>query len=105
MAGFRGMCLSSQATRESTNRRIVVEAGWSIKQDTISKISQAKRPGGMAQAVEGLPRSQSLSSTPSTTKKILPVHTKTCTQMLIILLFIIAPNKHSPNAHQLVNKL
>jgi hypothetical protein len=25
--------------------------------------------------------------------------------MLIILLFIIAPNKHSPNAHQLVNKL
>jgi hypothetical protein len=31
MAGYGGVCLSSQLHRESTNKRIVVQAGQSIK--------------------------------------------------------------------------
>jgi hypothetical protein len=35
------------ATRESTNKRIVVHAGQGIEQDSISKTTNAKRAGGV----------------------------------------------------------
>jgi hypothetical protein len=37
------------ATKDSTNRRIVVQAGPGKKQDTISKITKGNRTSGMAQ--------------------------------------------------------
>jgi hypothetical protein len=54
----------------SINRRIKVQAHLSIKRDTISKITKAKRTGSMTQVVELLPRkSKALSSNPHTSKK------------------------------------
>jgi hypothetical protein len=45
----------------------VVQSGWSIKQDPSSKITRAKRAGGMAQAVECLiTKGKVRSSNPST---------------------------------------
>jgi hypothetical protein len=53
----------------SINRRITVQARLGKKQDPISKITRAKRVGGVKQAVEYLPRKyENLSSNPSTTK-------------------------------------
>jgi hypothetical protein len=40
--------------RGSTNRRIKIQTSPGIKQDPISKITSAKRAGGMAQVVEHL---------------------------------------------------
>jgi hypothetical protein len=58
------------ATQGNTNRRINVQAGQGIKYDLISKITNTKRAGEMAQVVEYLPSScKGLSSTSSTAKK------------------------------------
>jgi hypothetical protein len=49
----------------SINRRIVVQTGLGKKQECISKITRAKRAGGMAQEGECLPSNRkSLSSKP-----------------------------------------
>jgi hypothetical protein len=53
---YSGTCLSSQLWQEASTRRIVVQAGQDRKQDPISKITRAKRAGGVDQAVEHLPR-------------------------------------------------
>jgi hypothetical protein len=47
--------LTSQLLQEALNRRISVQPSLREKQDPISKITKAKRAGGMAQAVEHLP--------------------------------------------------
>jgi hypothetical protein len=61
------MHLSSQG---STNRRTVVQAGLGIKWDPISKITNTKRAGGVAQVVEHLPsKFEALSSNPNYRKK------------------------------------
>jgi hypothetical protein len=52
MAGCGGMHLSSSAMWGSTNRRIMVQHDPGIKQDLISKITNTKRAGGVAQVVE-----------------------------------------------------
>jgi hypothetical protein len=47
----------------------MVQAGPGINQDTISKITNAKRAGRVAQVVEHLPsKLEAFSSTPSTTR-------------------------------------
>jgi hypothetical protein len=43
------------ATWGSTNRRIIVQGCLGIKQNPISKITKAKRAGGVVQVVECLP--------------------------------------------------
>jgi hypothetical protein len=49
------------------NRRIVIQACLSIKQDPISKITNLKRTGGVAQVVENLPsKCEALNSTTNT---------------------------------------
>jgi hypothetical protein len=50
------------------NSRIAVHSSLGIKGDPISKITNAKRAGGVAQRVEHLPsKHKALSSTPNTT--------------------------------------
>jgi hypothetical protein len=49
----------------SINRRIVVQAGPSIKQDSIPKITKTKKAGDMADVVDHLPsKNKALSTTP-----------------------------------------
>jgi hypothetical protein len=49
--------------------RITVQDNLGIEQDTISKLTRAKRAGGMAQAVDFLPSKwEVMSSKPSTQK-------------------------------------
>jgi hypothetical protein len=82
IAGHSGAHLSSQLWPEAYNRRIVVQAHLSKKQDLISKITRAKRSGGMAQVVEHLPsKCETLSSNPSTgkKKKVISVQVIMCT--------------------------
>jgi hypothetical protein len=56
--------------KKAQKRWMVVQVGWSRKQDPISKINRAKRAGGMVQVVEHLPRKlKVLSSKSRTTKK------------------------------------
>jgi hypothetical protein len=56
-------------TQGSINRRIEVQGYLGIKQDFISKVTNAKKAGGMAQGVESLlSKCEALSSTPNTTK-------------------------------------
>jgi hypothetical protein len=67
MAGHGGTCPSSSATQESTNKRIVVQAGPGTKQNPTSKITNAKR----AQVVACLPtKHKALSSNPTPQKKM-----------------------------------
>jgi hypothetical protein len=62
-----GQLLSSLATQGSTNKRIPVQAFPGIKQDPISKITNAKRNGGVAQVVMQMPsKHETLNSTPNT---------------------------------------
>jgi hypothetical protein len=66
------------ATRESTNRRMEVQANLGIKQDPISKITNAKRSGGVTEQEEYLPcKCKTLSSIPVQT------HTHTHTNIYI----------------------
>jgi hypothetical protein len=55
MVGCIGASLSSQLLEGSTNRKIVVQVSLVINQDPISKITNAKWVGGLAQVVEHLP--------------------------------------------------
>jgi hypothetical protein len=48
------------ATAGSINRRIAVHASLGKKQDSISKITIAKRAGGVVQVVQHLPRKSKL---------------------------------------------
>jgi hypothetical protein len=65
-----GMHLSFPSTLGSTNRRIEVQAGLSIKCDPISKLANTKRTGGVDHVVvKLLSEHEFLSSIPSTTKK------------------------------------
>jgi hypothetical protein len=53
-----------------STRRITVQVGWQKNQESISKITRAKRTGDMAQEAEPLPSKwEALSSKSSTTKK------------------------------------
>jgi hypothetical protein len=54
MAGYSGGHLSPQATWGNMNRRIEVQAALEINWDPISKTTNAKRAGGLAQVVRGL---------------------------------------------------
>jgi hypothetical protein len=49
--GCGSTCLPSQLTVGNINRRIAVQAELDKKQDPISKITRAKRAGGVAQVV------------------------------------------------------
>jgi hypothetical protein len=62
MVGHHGTCLPSQ---HSTNRKIIVQTGLGIKQDSVSKITNGKRVAGVVQEVE----LEALSSTTSSEKK------------------------------------
>jgi hypothetical protein len=58
------------ATEGSTNRKTIVQAGPVIKQDPISKITNAKRAGEVAQEAEHLPALATMKSRlPSPTKQ------------------------------------
>jgi hypothetical protein len=71
MAESSRIYLLSKLHNEVKNRRIKVKASLNIKQDPISKITNAKRVGRVAQVVECLPSKHEveLSSTSSIKKK------------------------------------
>jgi hypothetical protein len=46
------MCLLIQLLQKASNRRMTAQAGLGKKRDSSSKITRAKRAGGMAQVVE-----------------------------------------------------
>jgi hypothetical protein len=64
-----GAHLSSLAMWGSANGRIIVSAGLGIKRDAISKITNTKRAGGLAQVLECLTSARLWVQCPSTIRK------------------------------------
>jgi hypothetical protein len=65
MTGHDGAHQSSPATQGCTNRRAVVQADSGIKQDPLSKGTNAKKDRGIDEVVEHTPRKhKTLSSRP-----------------------------------------
>jgi hypothetical protein len=61
------------ALQGNPNKRVIVQASLGIKGDPISKITNTRRAGFVAQVVEPLPsKHETLSSTSSTKKKKVP---------------------------------